>query len=378
MNIGFDAKRALKNTRGLGNYSRNIINGLSTYYPENKYILYSVNSPRGPYYDWVMQNQEKFRITEPVDKSKISELLWRSSFVRKNIKNDDLDIYHGLSHEIPYGKKNGKTKYVVTIHDLLFLRYPKHYKWLDIKIYLQKVKYACKNSDLILAVSQQTKEDLINFLNIPPQKITVNYQSCNRLYYELQSEEVKNDVRKRYQLPEYYYLFVGAIVKQKNIGRIVESLHFLPKEFQHPLVIVGKGDYMPELLQIINKFNLTDKVKFINYVPDTDMPAIYQLARILVWPSLFEGFGIPIIEALFSKLPVITGNVGCFPEVGGPMTTYINPEIAEDIASAITEIMSDRENYANMQQQGFEYVQKFHIKNTTKELFDIYTNLAKA
>ena len=377
MKIGFDAKRLLKNTRGLGNYSRNLIFGLSQYYPEHDYLLYGNNSHKEIYHEWV-KNLKSTKIIKPYCKSKLGELIWRSSLILKDIEAENPDIYHGLSHEIPFGKKSGKTKYVVTIHDLLFLRYPNHYKWLDAKIYLQKVKYACQNSHLILAVSQQTKDDLINFLHIPEEKIVVNYQSCNNSYYSTQGDEVKNDIRTRYQLPECYYLFVGALVKQKNIGRIIESLHLLPKEIQYPLILVGKGEYKAELLQIIKKFRLSDKVKFIDYIPDSDMPVIYQLASILVWPSLFEGFGIPIIEALFSKLPVITGNTGCFPEVGGPMSSYVNSHSVDEIALAIIKIMNDKKHYSMMQLKGFEYVQKFHIKNTTKELMSIYTNLSKS
>jgi glycosyltransferase involved in cell wall biosynthesis len=142
-------------------------------------------------------------------------------------------------------------------------------------------------------------------------------------------------------------------------------------------VIVGKEtDYKKDLLQVVKKHRLTDQVQFVNYIQNEDLPAVYQQAKLLIWPSLFEGFGIPIIEALFSKLPVITSNTGCFPEVGGEGACYVNPESAPDIAAAIRSIITNPDRYAQMQQKGYVWVQKFHIKNTTAHLMDLYSQLA--
>lgn len=376
MRIGFDAKRAFQNHRGLGNYSRNLIDGLAGYFPENEYILYGRKPGRGELLQWTDTLPPQVKISEPASKSKVYAPLWRSYFVNNEIASDQLNIYHGLSHEIPLKKGHTQTKYIVTVHDLLFLRFKQNFTWTDRQIYLSKIKYSCKNADLVLAVSEQTKADLINFLNVPEEKIKVAYQSCSTLYYKEVDNLSKNAVRQKYRLPDDFLLFVGALVKHKNIDRIIEAVALLPEETKLPLVIVGRSNsYKKQLLEVVSKFQLDNKVIFLDYVDIADMPAIYQLAKMLVWPSLFEGFGIPIVEALFSKLPVITSNVGCFSEVGGKGSVYVDPNNSEEISKAIHDILTNRSLSAKMQQVGVEYAQKFHIQNTTARLIDLYSSL---
>jgi glycosyltransferase involved in cell wall biosynthesis len=375
MKIGFDAKRAFYNTRGLGNYSRNLIDGLLAYFPDEDYYLFGDKPKNGECHEWFHKIEKDVNIVGPNAKSSIRKALWRSYFMEDNIRSIDLDIYHGLSHEIPFKKRNKHTKYVVTIHDLLFLRFKQHFKWIDIQIYLSKIKYSCRHADLVLAVSEQTKQDLIDFLHIPEEKIIVNYQSCCPSYYMSPEAPADNEVKNIYHLPDNYYLFVGALVKHKNIERIIEAMALLPPELSYPLVIVGKGNGLKKALsEQIQKLRLSDKIQFIDYVKCEHMPSLYKLARLLIWPSLFEGFGIPIIEALFSKLPVITSNTGCFPEVGGPGAYYVNPESLADIVRGIEEVMSSPGKYREMQEEGYKYVQKFHLKNTTAHLMEIYSN----
>lgn len=376
MKIGFDAKRAFHNTRGLGNYSRNLIDGLLKYSPDNQYYLFGKLPQKGECGNWYHDIEVNVNVVVAEASSSIRKSLWRSYYMEEDIDRHKLDIYHGLSHEIPFKQKNKHTKYIVTIHDLLFLRFRQNFKWIDIQIYLSKIKYSCRHADLILAVSEQTKQDLINFLHVPEKKIVVSYQSCSSLYYSVPDDSIIEDVKRHYNLPENYYLFVSALVKHKNIGRIIESLALLPKEIQYPLVVVGKETaYKKHLLEIIKKYGLHDKVLFIDYVQQAHLPSIYRQAKLLIWPSLFEGFGIPIIEALFCKLPVITSNVGCFPEVGGEGACYVNPESSSDIASGIELVITNSGKYAEMQEKGYAHVQKFHIKKTTAHLLELYSNL---
>ena len=376
MKIGFDAKRAFQNTRGLGNYSRNLIYGLVDYYPENEYYLFGQPAGNGECTNWFRSLSDQVHLITPDAASAIKKALWRSFSMGRYIEENQLDIYHGLSHEIPVRKKNKLTKYVVTIHDLLFLRFKENFKWLDVQIYLSKIKYSCRNTDLILAVSRQTKEDLINYLKVPEEKIIVCYQSCSPLYYNLLEETQKTKIRTKYKLPADFFLFVGALVEHKNIERIIEAMAILPKEIKLPLIIVGRTTrYKEKLLEKIKKLNLVKRIIFLDYVDHEDMPALYQLAKIMIWPSLFEGFGIPIIEALFSGLPVITSKGGCFPEAGGPSTCYIDPLQPEEIAAAVQKIVTDEALYLKMKHNGYEYVSRFNLSNTTNDLMNIYSSI---
>ena len=174
MKIGFDGKRITKNFTGLGNYSRYILHILAEYFPKNQYSIFTNSEPKA---NFSFSNSASIRFhysNNPFLKS-----IWRSFGIVKNLKNDKIDLYHGLSNEIPFGLKKANIASVVTIHDLIFYRYPQYYPWLDRKIYEFKVRYACKHADQIIAISEQTKRDLINFLDVDNSKIEVVYQNCN-------------------------------------------------------------------------------------------------------------------------------------------------------------------------------------------------------
>lgn len=377
MRIGFDAKRAFHNTRGLGNYSRILIDGLIKYYPENQYFLFGKKPKTGVGASWMNTCNDSTVMIEPRVTSSVGQALWRSWEMSKPIRENKIDLYHGLSHELPL-RMNNNTRYVVTIHDLLFLRFPQYFKWIDIQIYLRKIQFSCKHAHRIIAVSEQTRDDLINFLKVPTEKIEVCYQSCSPAFYQRASDLAIADVKHQYDLPAEYFLFVGALVRHKNIERILEAVAMLQANLQLPLVIVAKPNkYKLTLLQKINRLNIADKVIFVDYIASEHMPMLLQAAKLMIWPSLFEGFGIPIIEAQFSRLPVITSNLGCFPEAGGKGAYYVDPNNSEEISKAITHLMTQNDLYAEMQELGYEHAQKFHLKNTSAGLMKIYSQVAK-
>ena len=185
MRLGFDGKRATQNFRGLGNYSRGLIEGLLDYSEEDLF-LYSppVSDERAK--KWLQQNNnQRLCLKGPgllLEKS--VQAFWRSFSITGDLKNDKLDLYHGLSHEVPFGIKALPIKAVVTIHDLIFLRYPEFFPFIDRLTYKQKFSYAGKNSDLVIAICEQTKRDLIEFLGVDEKKIKVHYQSCDPIFYE--------------------------------------------------------------------------------------------------------------------------------------------------------------------------------------------------
>lgn len=374
--IGFDAKRAFNNLRGLGSYSRNLIEGLTTLYPDNEYYLLG-NKPKEPScIHWLQNLEGKAKVISPKNGSGIGKALWRSAGMIKDIRHEKLDLYHGLSHEIPYFTSTVKSKFVVTIHDLIFLYYKDNFSIFDREIYLSKIKRSCHKSDKIIAISEQTKSDLINLLGIGSEKIEVIYQSCSPMFYERASEEKNKEVRNKLDLPDEYLLFVGALVEHKNVINIIDSISILPEEFKIPLIIVGKGkEYKEELIKRVKIKGLSEKVKFIDYVDNEDMPSLNQKAKLLIWPSLYEGFGIPIIESLFSGVPVLTSNLGVFREAAGKGGIYVNPASIEEISDSIINILSDEELYKKLQKEGYQYVQKFHIKNTTTKLMDLYQSV---
>jgi len=369
MKIGFDAKRAFFNKSGLGNYSRSTIELITKFYPHHKYVLYTPSTE-----DAIKFNiPPKIEIFKPVSLfNKIFKSYWRTFKISKRIKEHNIDVYHGLSGELP-NKANLKTntKLIVTIHDLIFMRYPELYKPIDRKIYFQKAKYACDIADRIIAISEQTKSDIIQFLNVDENKIDVVYQGCNNLFHDEVETKKKIEVAQKYNLPEKYILNVGTIEKRKNALSIIKAIKH--GKIELPLIIVGKEtEYQTEIQKFALENNLQDQLITLNNVPLEDLPAIYQQALMFVYPSVFEGFGIPILEAMYSKIPVITTKGGVFSETGGHSSIYIEADNIEKLSDAIIRISEDDELRKKIINDGIDFVQKFNDDKIASNLMNVY------
>lgn len=375
MRIGFDAKRAAQNKTGLGNYSRFVIEGLSRFYPDNQYLLYIPNPKRSHLLgDLKQRNNCTIKYPNNTIWRKLS-FIWRVVSIKKQLQKDQIDICHGLSNELPIGiKKLKNIKSIVTIHDLIFLRYPEFYKRIDRKIYAFKFKKACRVADSIIAVSECTKRDIVDFFGIAPEKITVIYQGCDKSFQQLASNEVKDKARELYQLPEKYLLYVGSIESRKNLKLIVEAL--TKTQCDLPLIAIGKHTpYADEVQQYINEQGLNERVKMLHNVDFTYFPAIYQMASIFIYPSFFEGFGIPILEALYSRIPVIGATGSCLEEAGGPNSIYVNPTDANEMATAIDRIMQDEKLRQQMIDNGVEYANMFNQERLSRLMMEHYKTL---
>ena len=377
MRIGFDGKRATHNFRGLGNYSRTLIEGLIEYSPEMELILYSPPVYDKRAIDWIKKYQDQLSIKSPQNALfKLFPSVWRSYYLEKETRLDKLDIFHGLSHELPFFLNKKQTKWIVTMHDLIFLRYPHFFPYIDRQVYLQKFKHACAASDHIIAICEQTKRDLIEFLKIEESKIIVHYQSCHPSFYIPLKPDIIKNIQDKYHLPEKYILNVGAFEERKNQLSIVEAYAQIAKNYAHDLVFVGNGKkYLSEVKSRAFQLGILDRVHFFTKVSFLDLPAFYQLADLFVFPSFFEGFGIPIIEALFSGTPVLTSHGSCFPESAGPNSFFIDPHSIEEISIGIKNILSSASLQNKMKIEGLKYAERFHLKNSTHHLLDIYRQI---
>ena len=376
MIIGFDAKRITHNTTGLGNYSRFIVNALSVYFPEDKYILYSPSKGKEQLRNKI--NASKNTTFSFPDKfiDKKFPAFWRSKSILNTLRSDKIQLFHGLSNELPFGIKKTGIPSVVTIHDLIFLRYPHYYKPIDRAIYTYKFKKACKDANLIIAVSETTKRDIIDFFSIPEKKIQVVYQNCDKIFQSSVNEVEKQKIREIYQLPERYVLSVGSIEERKNLLLLVKALRYLPSDIY--VVAVGKKTaYTEEVLSYIALNNLSNRVKLLHEVPFIHLPALYQTASVFVYPSLFEGFGIPVIEALHSGTPVIASASSCLQESGGTHSIYIDPNDEKALANAIEKVFSDGSLRKLMIEEGRKYVRQFSDKHIADQLHNIYKELVK-
>ena len=377
MRIGFDGKRAVQNFTGLGNYSRYIVDILCQFGPENEYVLYAPKKRENKRLDKLTKQYQQLQLSYPTTSSwKKFSSLWRVWGVTRQLEKEKIDIFHGLSNELPLNIHQSEVKSIVTIHDLIFLRYPQYYHSIDRKIYTYKFRKACENADKIIAISECTKRDIIEFFRIPADKIEVVYQGCDPSFIHHVAEEKKREVRAKYQLPDHYILNVGSIEERKNALSAVQALMMLPEQIH--LVIVGRHtEYTDKVEHFIKENKLEERVHIISNVPFDDLPAFYQLAEIFVYPSRFEGFGIPIIEALYSGIPVVAATGSCLEEAGGPDSIYVHPDDIKGMADAFKQIYTDPERKKNMIEKGHSFAKRFSEEKQAEEILNIYKKLMK-
>lgn len=371
MHIGFDAKRIFHNHRGLGNYSRDIVRILSNRLPDHQYYLFTPNLKDA----FPFPLKENCSIVQPngfLERNLSS--VWRTYWSCADIKRLNLDVYHGLSHELPVGIEKTRTKSVVTMHDVIYLKYPRLYPFIDRKLYKGKYLRSCRVADMVIAISEQTKRDLIEYAGVEEQRIKVVYQGCHPHFGQTVSIQEKARVARTYRLPETFMLHVGALEKRKNQALILEAMYRYRIDL--PLVLVGKPTpYLNELKAFVEKKGLKGRVLFLTSVPDSDLPAIYQSSSLFLFPSLFEGFGIPILEALQSGVPVIASTGSCMEETGGDASCYINPNDADELGHVIITLLNDEERRSRMTEAGRRHARQFSDEAIAENLFTIYTTL---
>ncbi len=369
MKIGFDAKRAFHNSSGLGNFSRNTINALSRYYPEDRYYLFHSGTREGLFVP--PKNAEELK---PQGFWNNLKKIWRRFRLTGLAKEKKLDIFHGLSHELPVGIENTGVKTVVTIHDLIYLRYPEYYPAIDRNIYDRKFRHSCRIANRIHAISEQTRNDLIRFFAVPGDKIKVIYQAINPIFFEPASELIRGLVLEKYQLPEKFLLNVGTVEPRKNLLALLEGM--VAANIEVPLFVVGKPtSYQLQVQSYIETHQEKLTVSFLTEVTDLELVALYQLAEVMIYPSVFEGFGLPVAEALASGCPVITSSTSSLPEVGDDAALLVNPAIPAEIGAAIHAVLSRADLRRSMIEKGKIHAKEFTPENFATQLKQLYNSL---
>lgn len=361
MKIAYDAKRMYYNHRGLGNYSRDVLRLMTTYAPENEYVLFAKPTDKYSFPDATT--------IAPKGIWKAMPSLWRSWGCVRSLEG--ADVYHGLSGEIPFGIKP-PTKTVVTVHDAIFLRYPELYSPTYRRLFAHKVQYACDHANKIIAISEQTKQDIIDFFHVDESKIQVIYQGCNNIFRQQVPEAVLADVKRRYELPEAFILIVGAIEPRKNLANLIRAV--AAGRLDVPVFALGSpSKYAETCAQIARELGV--ELRYLHNVPFADFPAVYKAATVLAYPSLFEGFGIPILEAMCVGVPVVTSIGSCFAETGGDAALYADPKEPEDIAKQLQTVLYDSVLRQSIISKGHLQAEKFTDEKVAHNLIRMYAEL---
>lgn len=357
MKIGLDAKRAFFNNTGLGQYSRTLIRDFETFMPEQEFKLFSPKLPTTiPDY--------KSTLVYPKNK----RLFWRSYGLKKEIKEQEIDIYHGLSNEIPFfAHQNPDCKFVVTIHDLIPLRFPEWYPFIDAKIYNAKMRYACKHADKVVAISEYTRSDILRMKLAPESKVELIYQSVSEPY---------RNMNLRVKQADPYLLYVGSFTERKNIIFLLEMFAAIKNSVPHKLILIGNGrmGYLKKMKAVIEKSGLGKRVKLLSNVSNDDLPKYYNGADLFLYPSKYEGFGLPVTEAIACGTTVISTVNTSMQEAGGSGALFLPLEI--DLwKEAVVELLQNEKKRAEMIHSGQQYIQKFEPEKIVGQWKALYNSL---
>lgn len=359
MKIGYDGKRAVMNNTGLGNYSRLLVNVLANRYPENEYLLYTPEVVKNRRLDETLRHENVKLVTPDDISGRMLSAIWRVSGVTGQLKRDKVNLAHGLSGELPLTIADGGIPSVVTMHDVIFRHYPECYGDIDRRIYDYKFKRAVQNATRVIAISECTKRDIVNFYNIDPAKIDVVYQGCAQQFHRTPSEKEIEEVKRKYGITRPYIISVGTIEQRKNQIMAVRGMRGLPDELD--LVLVGRRTaYARTLDQYIRTYAMGDRVKFIENAAFTDLPALYAGAYCSSYTSRFEGFGIPVIESLNVGTPVVVATGSCLEEAGGPSTPAVDPDDVEEWINVMKEMINYPKVRGELVKDGREYVARFN------------------
>ncbi len=290
------------------------------------------------------------------------------------LRKTDLDLIHNPS-QIPtfFGANQ---LYIITVHDLTPIIFPKEHKSGKSLIYKLFFPRTLKSADKIIAVSYSTKQDLIKYFKIADNKIKVIHLASDEKFHPLDSEIV-NKFKKNHNINFPFILYVGTLEPRKNIPTLIEAFYNLRKyNLPHKLVITGKKGWKYKLIfETIEKLNLQNNVIFTGYLPDEDLPALYNAADLFVYPSIYEGFGLPPLEAMSCGCRVITSNTSSLPEVVGDAGIMIDPYDTDALTSSIYEVLTNNELRADMVKKGLERAKMFSWEKTAEETLEIYKDV---
>jgi glycosyltransferase involved in cell wall biosynthesis len=367
MKIGFDGKRAFSNKTGLGNYSRFILKNLVVFQKKYEILAFASKYKEGLFPEFPKNQIIAFKL-------KIFASFWRSFLLPNLFQKHKIDIYHGLSNELPFFVNTSKAKLIVTIHDLIFLRFPALYNPIDRFIYTQKYKYACSKAHLIIAISEQTKRDIVHYFGTNEEKIKVVYQNCDEIFYKKLERENIDFIKQKYKLQKPFFLCVGTIEERKNQLNLVNAFEKSKVE-NFELILVGRGKaYKSEVQEYILAKQISN-TKILSDVPTEDLPALYQAAHAFAYVSFFEGFGIPIVEALASEIPIIAATGSCLEEAGGDAAIYVDPNNIDKMAEAINSMAIDQNLRNKLIVNGKKQILKFQTKKLMGEMMEVYEGM---
>jgi glycosyltransferase involved in cell wall biosynthesis len=375
MRLGFDAKRVFHNTTGLGNYGRDVLRILRARFPGHGYFAYSPRPSAAPAV--AAAEGAALELRGPRDAiGRAVPALWRQRGIVSDLAADRIDLFHGLTNELPSGIESTRIATVVTIHDLIFERFPALYPPIDRRIYRWKFRSAARRARVVVAASEETRRDLLELYGVDPARIRVVYQTCHPAFRAAPDPALAAALRERLRLPSSFLLAVGTLEERKNLALVLRALVKLPDV---SLVAVGRPTpYAQRLAAFVEANGLSGRVRFLQGLSMPELAALYRLADAAVYCSRVEGFGIPVLEAITAGTPVVTTRGGVFPEVGGDAAAYVDPDDADELRGVLEGILSDPARRARMREAGLAHAARFRDEVIADGLMAVYEEALRA
>ena len=377
MRIGIDISRTIEEGTGVGYYAKNLVHALAKVDSENDYLLY------GMFYDCYPKEWKKaavpkspnFRLHQKHSLSWLVRKRWENDGRHKEKLVGGIDILHSTAFTMP---PVFSPKVIVTIHDLSIFALPQHHTEANYQFVTKNVHQAARRANAVIADSENTKREIRRFLHVPDEKMEVIYLAAHENFHVKCHPNFIEHIRHKYALRKPYFLTVGSIEPRKNLASALIAFKALLeiRRIDYQFVIAGgKGWKNESFYRLLKKLNIDDYLVFTGYVPEEDLPALYQGAEAFVYPSFYEGFGLPVLEAMSAGTPVITSNTSSLPEVAGDAALLVNPKEIFDLYEAMEALVIRPSLREELKKKGLEQSKKFTWEKTARQTLEIYQKI---
>jgi glycosyltransferase involved in cell wall biosynthesis len=368
MRIGIDATPLPPQPVGAGNYIIQLIKALVEQKSDHDFVIFAqpsgqdmISLPEGSAAEWVIVEE----------RSPGSRLIWEQVQFPKLIRESGVELLHSTHYTRP---TRLPCKSVVTFHDMTFFLYPELHTWARRLYFPRMMRLSASRADKLITVSDSTRNDLVRVLRIDPKKVTTTHLGLNPGYKPIVDQDEKRRVAEKYALPEKFILYVGLVEPRKNLPVLINAFkRLIYEEYNYKLILVGRYGWMYEqLLDQVKELNLENQVQFLGYVPQEDLPLVYNLASLFVYPTIYEGFGLPVLEAMACGVPVITSDVSSLPEIvnkSGILTPVNDPDA---LFEAIVKGLDDSDLRQELIRKGPERAENFSWTKTAQLTLQVY------
>jgi len=369
MHVTIDARYIASTQSGVGMYTANLVQALAALDPHNQYTYITREGQPELH---VGPNFRPWSTRISFENHWVGDL-WQNLYLPLRLRARQVDLFHGPAVFLPLVKLGFRT--VVTIHDLVAFRFPETIP-MKYGLYMRlMIRLAVRSADRVIAASLQTRHDLVSRLHVPSEKIAVIHEGLDPRFEPVRDPLRLAEVRRRYGLREPYILFVGNLEPRKNLVRLIQAFGRLKarEAFPHQLVLAGKRGWLfRPIFESVERLGLGQEVVFTGYVPPEDLPALYASADVFAFPSLYEGFGLPVLEAMACGTPVITARTGSLPEVAGEAAWYVDPWDVEALADGLAQLLKDWETRTELVARGALQAKRFSWAKTADATLGIY------